>query len=84
MTIFVGVLSLDNGRIKNKRADIICCCVKISNPKEPRQEIVRAGFQKHFVPLIFTKPAKIVILSTTVTLITLGVMSCYEIVLGLN
>lgn len=44
MTIFVGVLALDNKRIKNNRADIICCCVKIKDPKEPRQEFVRTNF----------------------------------------
>ena len=83
MTIFVGVLALDNHRIKQNRIDCLCC-IKKSNPQPPRKEIVRANFQKHFVPVLFSTPMKLTIGATTVALLTIGVFSCYQIVLGLN
>jgi Niemann-Pick C1 protein len=84
MTIFVGVLSLDNQRIRNNRADIICCCRKIKNPSEPRPEWVRAKFQKNFVPLLFKLPTMIGIISISVMLVIIGIMSLFGLKLGLN
>jgi len=84
MTIFVGALALDNTRIKNKRGDCICCCRKYEHVEEPRQEIVRTLFQKHYVPLLFTKYFKILVVAIAGFLIVLGSMSCNKLVLGLN
>jgi len=83
MTIFVGVLTLDNHRIKQNRIDCLCC-IKKSNPQPPRQEIVRKNFQEHFVPALFSTPMKASVFATTVGLLTIGVFSCYQLVLGLN
>lgn len=44
LTIFVPALTLDNHRIANQRADIICCFVKKPNEKPPRKECVRRLF----------------------------------------
>jgi len=43
MTIFVGVLTLDNKRIKAGRIDCLCC-IKKEEPEPPRVEIVRTNF----------------------------------------
>ena len=53
MTIFVGSMAIDCQRIKNNRADLICCCVKVSEPKPRRDEFFRPKFQKCFVPALF-------------------------------
>jgi len=76
MTIFVGVLTLDNYRIKQNRFDCICC-IKKSNPAPPRQEFVRKNFQEYFVPVLFSLPMKISIFATTIALITIGIFSCF-------
>lgn len=78
MTIFVGAMALDNSRIKNQRADIICCCKKIDDPETlvPREELVRKNFKKHYVPVLFHKLSKIAIIGITVCLIILGFFSC--------
>lgn len=44
MTIFVGALALDNKRIEAGHADLICCCVKVSEPKPRRDECFRPRF----------------------------------------
>lgn len=84
MTIFVGALALDNQRIKANRADLICCCVKRENPPARREEYVRPFFQKYYVPALFNKFVKIMVLVMNVLLVTIGVLSCYKILLGLN
>ena len=84
MTIFVGALAIDNQRIAAKRADIICCCQKRPNAPEPRTEIVRTAFQKHYVPLLFTGPCKLAVGLIAVCLIAIGGMSCSQLLLGLN
>lgn len=84
LTIFVGALSLDNRRIKNKRGDIVCCCKKYDNPAPVRKEIVRSNFQKHFVPMLYTNLSKIVVFGITLCLVAIGVMAQYKLVLGLN
>ena len=44
MTIFVGALAIDNRRIQNGRADLICCCCKLSEPKPRREECLRPRY----------------------------------------
>ena len=84
MTIFVGALAIDNKRIQQDRADLILCCVKVSEPKERREECFRPRFQKCYVPALFSLPAKIAILGITVCLVIISGMSCNQILLGLN
>lgn len=84
MTIFVGVLALDNRRIKANRADIICCCRKYDEVKPPRAEIVRGCFQKYFVPLLYKPIMMVVILVIAGLMCVIGVFSCFELQLGLN
>ena len=75
MTIFVGALAIDNKRIQNGRADLICCCCKISNPKPRRDECFRPRFQKCYVPALFSLPAKLAIVGITVCLVIISGMS---------
>lgn len=84
MTIFVGALAIDNRRIQNGRADLICCCFKLSEPKPRREECLRPRYQKHCVPVLFNPITKIAIMGITACLIIIGGMSCEEIILGLN
>lgn len=84
MTIFVGVLAIDNHRIQANRADIICCCKKIKEVKPPREEIVRSCFQKHFVPLLYKPVMMVPILGSAILMVVIGIFSCFELQLGLN
>jgi len=84
MTIFVGALSLDINRIQQNRADLFCCFMKQEEVKPVREEYVRDKWQKYFVPNLFTWPMKAAVGATTLFLITIGVMSQYKLVLGLN
>lgn len=84
MTIFVGVLALDNRRIKANRGDIICCCRKFDEAKPPRAEIIRTCFQKHFVPLLYKPIMMGNILTIAFLMVIIGIFSCFELMLGLN
>lgn len=84
MTIFVGSLAIDCQRIKNNRADLICCCVKVSEPKPRRDEFFRPKFQKCFVPALFHPLVQVAIAAITVCLVVIGCMSCDQLLLGLN
>lgn len=84
MTIFIGVLSLDNKRIRNNRGDIMCCYRKFDEVKPPRAEVVRNCFQKHFVPLLYKIPMMVAILGISVAMVIIGIFSCFNLQLGLN
>lgn len=84
MTIFVGAMAIDNKRIQDGRADLVCGCRKIENPQPRREEYFRPVFNKQFVPLLFNPLSKIAILSITACLCIIGGMACQELVLGLN
>lgn len=84
MTIFVGALAIDNHRIKANRADLICCCIKVNEPKPRREEWLRPAFQKCYVPSLFHLFSKIAVCSITVCLVVIGCMSCSKLLLGLN
>ena len=84
MTIFVPALAIDRRRLDEDRYDLLFCCLKASDPKPRREEIIRPRFQKHFVPLLFKLPTMIAIFGITICLITIGIFSCFKLLLGLN
>lgn len=83
MTIFVPALAIDRKRLKDGRADLIACCIKREG-KQRRNEIVRPLFQKHYVPMLFKKRTMFAVFGTTVCLTTIGIFSCFKLLLGLN
>lgn len=84
ITIFVPALSIDRKRLQNKRADLICCCRKVVEMPPRRDEVIRPMFQKHYVPMLFTKSVMGAVCGITVLLVTIGVFSCFKLLLGLN
>jgi len=84
MTIFVGALAIDNKRIQNDRADLICCCCKVGEPSPRRDECFRPRFQKQCVPVLFNPVVKALVLGITVCMVIIGGMSCDKLLLGLN
>lgn len=84
MTIFVGALTLDNKRISANRGDLFCCFYKFAEKKPRRRECFRHFFQTYYVPAALHTIGKIITISITVCLCTIGVMSCYKLELGLN
>jgi Niemann-Pick C1 protein len=84
MLIFVAALALDNKRIKAGRQDIICCFKKKEHIEPPREEWVRAKFQKHYVPALFNPLTQCLVFLISVCLCIVGWMSCKQILLGLN
>lgn len=84
MTIYIGALTLDNQRIKNNRGDIICCLKKYDEERPLRKEFIRSNFQDHFVPILFSSPMKIAVLTITAFLVIIGTMAQFKLVLGLN
>ena len=45
MTIFVAALSLEKRRLDENRLDLLFCCLKTSNSKPRREEVIRPKFQ---------------------------------------
>ena len=84
VTIFVAALSLERRRLDANRRDLLFCCTKENNPKPRREEIVRPIFQKHYVPMLFKKSTILVVFGITIWLATIGVFSCFKLLLGLN
>ena len=84
MTMFVGALSIDMKRIRQGRADMLCCFWKVKEPAKRREEFFHPNFQKSFVPLLFTNCSKIAIMGISILLITLGVMAQFKLQLGMN
>ena len=84
ISIFVGALALDNKRIKAGRRDIICCFTKKAEIEPPREEWARTKFQKHYVPALFNPITQVIVGCITLCLVTIGFMSCEQILLGLN
>jgi Niemann-Pick C1 protein len=84
ITIFVPALAIDRKRMQHKRGDLICCCKKYDEVPERREEFVRPLFQKHYVPMLFTKRVMAAVFGVAICLVTVGVFSCYKLLLGLN
>lgn len=75
MTIFLAALTLDGKRIQDNRADITFC-IKVSEKKTPRKEVVRSLFSKYYVPFVFNMFTQIVIIAIAICLVILGIFSC--------
>ncbi len=84
ITIFVAALSIERRRLDDNRRDLLFCCCKENNPKPRREELVRPNFQKYYVPIIFKKRTMMGIFGITIGLSTVGVFSCFKLLLGLN
>lgn len=84
MTIFVGALAIDQRRIAQNRADLIGCCIKLSEVKPRREEFFRPKFEKYYVPALFHPLSKFAITMSAICLIIIGGMSCDKLLLGLN
>lgn len=70
-------------RIEANRCDV-CCCVRVSEVKPVRRDIVRTLFNKYFVPFVFRKSTRIMTILITIACVTIGFMSTYQIKRGLN
>ena len=44
MTMFIGALSIDMKRIRQGRADLLCCFVKVKEPAPRREEVFHPNF----------------------------------------
>ena len=84
MTIFVAALSIERRRLDDNRRDLLFCCCKETAPKERRAEIIRPLFQKHYVPILFKKRIMAAVFGITIFLSTIGIFSCFKLLLGLN
>ena len=84
IVIFLPALALDKRRINDNRNDIFCCIKNKGKPLPVRDDLVRAVFNKHFVPFVFKKATKILTCLITVLLIIVGCFSCSKILRGLN
>jgi Niemann-Pick C1 protein len=77
-------LTLDKKRVKSNRYDVFCCFKQQGEPTQPRDDIVRKYFNKHFVPFVFKKITKVLTIFITLMLIIIGCMSTQKILRGLN
>jgi len=82
--IFLPALTLDKKRVKSNRYDVFCCFKQEGEPTQPRDDIVRKYFNKHFVPFVFKKITKVLTIFITLMLIIIGCMSTQKILRGLN
>lgn len=82
--IFLPALTLDKKRVMSNRYDIFCCIKKRGEVAQPREDVVRKIFNKHFVPFVFKKSTKALTIFITICLIIIGNMSTSKILRGLN
>ena len=80
---FLPALGFDRMRIEANRCDI-CCCIRASEVKPVRRDIVRTYFNKYFVPFVFRKSTVIMTVLITIALVTIGFMSMFQLKRGLN
>ena len=83
ITIFLPALYFDRVRIDAGRFDI-CCCFVSARRKPVREDLVRKWFNTFYVPWVFKKPTKVLVLAATAALIVIGSFSTVKLLRGLN
>lgn len=83
ITIFLPALYFDRLRIEANRYDI-CCCFVSSKRKPVREDFIRKVFNNYYVPWVFRKPTKVLVLAASFALIVIGSFSTVKLLRGLN
>lgn len=80
---FLPALGWDRLRINDNRFDICCCC-RSSNRAPVRKDYIRNAFNRYFVPFVFRKTTKALVIAITICLCVVGAMSTQKLLRGLN
>lgn len=62
----------------------MCCCVKVEEPAKPRSDYIRYFYTTKFVPFVFRKSTKALVIGISIALAVVAGMSCHQIKRGLN